>query len=318
MADISRAEVAGLIQDAYSETFHEVAGANSVVLETFPTINMGTKTNKLPVLATVPHAKWVGESATDASGVKPTAQATWQNKELVAEEVAVIIPVHENVVDDATTDVLGDIATLGGKAIAYALDAAVLFSVNKPATWTSLALFQAAVAAGQVQEIGAVGTEDDLGGSFLKAAGLLADAGHDPTDAFARAGLRFQLANLRNNDGTPIFLPSLSSAPDARDSIQGLTAHWIKGTVESGGNEVPVWDSESATGLVVDRERVRIGVRQDITVKFLDQATVGGINLAERDMVALRFKARYAYVLGDHRNADGQTKAPVAAVVPAA
>ena len=46
-------------------------------------------------------------------------------------------------------------------------------------------------------------------------------------------------------------------------------------------------------GLIVDSTAVRIGVRQDITVKFLDQATVNGINLAEKNMVALRFKARY-------------------------
>ena len=48
----------------------------------------------------------------------------------------------------------------------------------------------------------------------------------------------------------------------------------------------------SAAALVVDSSRVRIGVRQDITVKLLDQATVGSINLAERDMVAIRMKAR--------------------------
>jgi hypothetical protein len=68
--------------------------------------------------------------------------------------------------------------------------------------------------------------------------------------------------------------------------------------------------------MVVDAMRVIIGVRQDITVKFLDQATVGGINLAERDMVALRFKARYAYVLGNTRTDEGATKCPVAAVLP--
>lgn len=318
MADISRSEVATLIQDAYSDTFHEVSAGTSVVLSTFPTVNMGTKTTNLPVLATTPHAKWVGESATDASGVKPTAQATWANKQLVAEELAVIIPIHENVVDDATTDTLGDIATLGAKAISYLLDATVLFGLNKPASWVSPALVPAAVAAGQVAQVSATPGADDLGGAFLQAAGILADAGHDPSDAFARSGLRYQLANLRDSDGRTIFMPSLSGQPGSVDLFAGLNMRWVKGTVEgAGGAEVPVWDADAATGIVVDREKVRIGVRQDITVKFLDQATVGGINLAERDMIALRFKARYAYVLGDHRNSDGQSKAPVSIVTPA-
>ena len=60
---------------------------------------------------------------------------------------------------------------------------------------------------------------------------------------------------------------------------------------------------------------MKIGVRQDITAKFLDQATVGGINLAERDMVALRFKARYAYVLGVSTTPLGASKVPVSTVI---
>jgi translation elongation factor EF-1alpha len=37
--------------------------------------------------------------------------------------------------------------------------------------------------------------------------------------------------------------------------------------------------------------------------------------LAERDMVALRFKARYAYVLGKHATSLGVNKTPVSALV---
>ena len=69
---------------------------------------------------------------------------------------------------------------------------------------------------------------------------------------------------------------------------------------------------------MADKSRVKIGVRSDVQVKFLDQATVGGINLAERDMVAFRFKARYAYVLGNTINSAGVATQPVGAVIPAA
>ena len=47
--------------------------------------------------------------------------------------------------------------------------------------------------------------------------------------------------------------------------------------------------------LLGDSSKVVIGIREDVQVKLLDQATVGGINLAERDMVALRFKFRVAF-----------------------
>lgn len=317
MADINRTDVAGLIQDAYSDTFHEVTGRTSAVLRAFPTVDMGTKTANMPVLATRPHAKWVGETP-GGDGVKPTAEATWGSKQMVAEEVAVIVPIHENVVDDATENVLAHIATLGGEAIANALDAAVTFGVAKPASWTSPDLFAAATAAGNLQQVSKAPGEDDLVGSIFQAAGMLDEDGFDPTTFLSRAGMKYRLANLRAADGTPIYLPSLASAPGAGqlDNVGGMDAAWLSGTALDGsGSEVPVWDRAKADALIVDRSRVRIGVRQDITVKFLDQATVGGLNLAENDMIALRFKARYAYVLADKGEAD---TAPVAAVTPAA
>lgn len=316
MADINRNDVAGLIQDAYSDTFLSVAGDNSKVLQAFPSVSMGTKTVNMPVLATVPHAKWIGETP-GGDGVKPTAKSTWENRNMVAEELAVIIPVHENTLDDATEDVLSNIATLGGKAMAYALDAAVTFGVNKPASWTSPALFKSAVDGGNTVQASAAPGENDLVGAIFQASGELDDDGYDPNVFLSRAGLKFRLANLRASDGTPIYLPSLASTAGAVDRVSGLSAYWLNGTVLG---DVPVWDRDKAEAIIVDRERVRIGVRQDVTVKFLDQATVGGINLAENDMVALRFKARYAYVLGDtiaENSTAAVRKSPVAAVLPA-
>jgi HK97 family phage major capsid protein len=309
VADISRSEVSTLIEEEYSADLLQAAVDASVSLQAFRRVDMGTKTQNLPVLATLPEAGFVSESATESEGVKPTAQMTWGNKVLTAEEIAVIIPVHENVVDDASVDVLEEITRQGGAAIGRKLDGAILFGTDKPASWTSADLLAAAVAAGQTFTVGAMGTEDDLVGSIFQAAGAVDEAGWDPSDVLAPRGLRYRLANLRAgaSDGTPVFLPSLSTAPGALDSIAGLNGRWVSGNT---------WDRDAAEALVVDADRVVVGVRQDITVKFLDQATVGGINLAERDMVALRFKARYAYVLGNTLTTESATGTPVAAVLP--
>lgn len=319
MADISRSDAAALIQDAYSTDFLNFATESSAVLSVFPTRNMGTKSVRLPVLSTLPHAKWVGESASAAEGVKPTDKATWGSKELIAEELAVIIPVHENVLADASEDILGELTKLGGQAIGRALDAAVLFGTNKPTTWVSDALFASAVAAGQTFAIGASTAGDDLSGSILQAAEAVAE-NYDPTTILSPSGLRFRLANQRNINGTPIYVPGLNQTPVADGTVHGLSAGWVSGTVTDGATgDTPVWDRDDAEAIIVDRSRVVIGIRQDISVKFLDQATVGGINLAERDMVALRFVARYAYVLGDNKAVGKATpsNSPVAAVVPA-
>ena len=301
MADISRSEVSTLIEEEYSQTLLDAAAAGSSALSAFPTVNMGTKTVNMPVLATVPEADWVAESATDAGGVKPTAEVTWSNKTLVAEEIAVIIPVHENVIDDATVNILEEITTLAGAAIGKKLDQAVFFGTDKPASWTSSDLLAAATAASQVYTVtNGAANANDIWGSINQAAGAVAKAGYMPSDFVSSLGLRYDLANVRDSQGQPIFRD---------DSFAGF---------ETTFNRNGAWDLDSALAFIVDQTRVRIGVRQDITVKFLDQATVNSINLAERDMIALRFKARYAYVLGNGVTSLGANKTPVAVVAPAA
>lgn len=309
MADISRSELSTIIQEEYNSDLLAAATANSVALSSFRRVDMGTRVQNLPVLATIPEAGWVAESATESEGVKPTAQATWGNKVLTAEEIAVIIPIHENAVDDATEDVLNELTSQGGAAIGRALDLAVMFGTSKPVSWTSNDLLAAATAASQVFTVGDVTDGDDLAGSIFQAAEAVDEAGWDPDTVLAPRGMRYRLANIRSSTGEPVYLPSLSNTPGAMDSVAGMTAGWVSGRV---------WDRDEAEAMVVDSSRVIIGVRQDVTVKFLDQATVGGINLAERDMVALRFKARFAYVLGDNTNAESNaTNCPVAVVAPA-
>lgn len=299
MADISRSEVSTLIEEEYSQTLLDAAAAGSTALAAFPHVNMGTKTQNLPVLATLPTADWVSESATESDGVKPTSEVTWDNKTLVAEEIAVIIPVHENVIDDATVAILEEVTTLAGAAIGKKLDQAVIFGTDKPASWVSAALVPAATSASQVFEIvDGDANEDDLWGAVNQAAAAVAEAGYVPETLLTQLALRYKLANLRDSDGNRAFVDG---------QFDGFSTFM---------NRNGAWAPSSATAVVVDPSRVRIGVRQDITVKFLDQATVGGINLAERDMVALRFKARYAYVLGNGVTSLGTGKTPVAVVTP--
>ncbi len=299
MADISRAEVSTLIQEAYADTLLQAAIQGSTALSAFPTVNMGTKLTHLPVLATLPAAGWVGESATDSVGVKPTSDVTWTDRTLVAEEIAVIIPVHENVIADATVSVLDQIAMLGGQAIGKALDQAVIFGINKPASWVSPALLPAAQSVSQTWAVvDGRAQESDLVGSVNKVAEMIALDGWMPDTLLANLSLRYQVANLRDANGQLVFRD---------DSFSGFNTLF---------NRNGAWDPTQASVIIADSQRVRIGVRQDITVKFLDQATVGGINLAERDMVALRLKARFAYVLGTGATPMGNNKVPVGAVTP--
>lgn len=299
MADISRAELSTLIEEAYSHVLLDAAAQSSTVLQAFPTVNMGTKTTHLPVLASLPTAGWVSETE-----AKPTSQVTWSDLTLVAEEIAVIVPIHENVVDDATVAVLEEVTRRAGEAIGKVLDLAVLFGTNKPVSWVSDDLFTAASDAAQtVSNVTGDANEADLIGNINRSARTIASTGFLPDVLVGPLTLRYDVENIRNADGLPIF---------RNESLGGFATYF---------NRNGAWDASSAELLIVDSSRVRIGVRQDIQVKLLDQATLGSgesaINLAERDMIAMRYKARYAYVLGVSATSLGVSQVPVAAVLPA-
>jgi len=301
---ITRDEVASLIAEEYAATVIETATQGSTALSAFTTVDMGTKVTNMPVLASLPKARWVNDTTNTAR--KPSSKVTWDNKRLVAEEIAVIIPVHENTIADATENILESIAKLGGQAIGTALDAAVFFETEKPASWLSPGLAQAAIASGNVKSVVAgAANKADIYGAGLQVAEMIADKGFDPTVAIAKRGLRFQFANLRDAQGGLVL---------QGENILGFDTHW---------NRNGAWDPAVASQIIVDPSVVRIGVRQDVTVKFLDQATIGTgddqINLAEQDMVALRFMARFAYVLGNPITPEtGQRSYGVGMVTPSA
>lgn len=304
MATVTRTDIEAAIEDEFSTRFLDSALESSTVLAAFESVPMGKKVQNMPALSTRPEAKWVGSTA--ATRTKPTSKFSFENKFLTAEELAVIIVLNEEDIEDASDDLLARAAGLGGESMGRKLDQTVLFGTDKPASWTSLALFAAATAAGNIFQVGT--GANDLVGSIYQAAQAVDDSGADPSGFLSRKGLTYQLANLRDSTNSPIYLPSLSASPGSVDNVAGLDAFF---------NKNGAWDRTKALGMVVDRKAALVGVRSDISVKFLDQATVDGVNLAENDQVALRFRARYAYVLADVMTAEGVRSEPVAAITPA-
>jgi len=289
MADITRADALALLATQEINEIIKPEVASSAALAAFRTVRMSKGTSRMPVLAALPTAGWVSDSnATDADGVKPTSKVTWANKELIAEEMAVIVPVHENTIADTDFDIWGEVRPLVAQEFGRILDAAVFFGTNKPTTWTDPALIPGSIAAENYIVEGFLpdGTaSQDLAEDFNEAFGLVEDDEFDVNSAFTGRFLRRSLRGLRDDQGQPIYLDALRS-DGSTASIYGQDLRYIT----NGG-----WDRTVATALVGDASKVVIGIREDVQVKLLTEATVGGINLAERDMVALRFKFRVAF-----------------------
>lgn len=116
----------------------------STVLNQARMIPMSAGTSRMPVLSVLPTAYWVNGD----NGLKQTATEQWKNVNLVAEELAALVPVPNAYLDDSGIPIWDEIKPSLAEAIGNAFDAAALFAVNKPASWTSASMYDSAVAAG--------------------------------------------------------------------------------------------------------------------------------------------------------------------------
>ena len=309
MADITRADALALLARQDINEIIKPDVAQSAALASFRTIQMSAGTARMPVLSALPTAGFVtATSAATATDLKPTSDVAWANKDLVAEEIAVIVPVHENTLADSNFDIWGEIRPLVSQEFGRVLDAAVFFGVNKPTTWTDAALVPGAIAASNTVT---AGTGLDLADELNSAFGLVESDEFDVNAVFTGRFLRSQLRGLRDANGVPIYLDAIRTDGSAA-SVYGQDVFYV-------GNRS--WDATDALALVGDKSKVVLGIRQDVTVKLLDQATLdlgGGnlIHLAQRDMVALRFVFRVAFASAFSTAGGASTDYPFAAVVP--
>ena len=128
---ISRTETAALIPETVSNDLLASLANNSVALNVFRKINMSSGQTRMPVISALPTAYFVNGD----TGLKQTTEVNWDNKYLNVEELAAIVPIPEAVLDDTNFDVWGTVRPLIEQAIGRALDAAIFFGANKPASW---------------------------------------------------------------------------------------------------------------------------------------------------------------------------------------
>src|SRR4030095_14358452 len=150
---IDRTESAPLIPEDVSREIIKGVTEKSATLKLFRHRQMTRAQQRMPVLSTLPTAYFV----TGDTGLKQTTEQAWSNKFLDAEEIAAIVPIPLNVLADTDYDLWAEIKPNLEEAIAVALDDAVFFGTNKPASWPTAVIPAAAPAGNQ----GIAGTLSD-------------------------------------------------------------------------------------------------------------------------------------------------------------
>jgi HK97 family phage major capsid protein len=290
---VSRPDADPLIPEDVAGEAIAAATKQSAALALFRRLSMGSKLTRVPVLSALPVAYWVNGD----TGLKQTTDSAWSGLMLEAEEIATILPVPENVVDDAEFDLWGELRPVLGEAIAATLDAAVFGGGARPASWPQ-AIIPAAIAAGNTTAIGtATPEEGGVVGDIDAALDDVEAGGFDATGIAAERSLRGRLRRARDASGQRLADP-------AGATVEGLPISYVMaGAFTTAPSNVEAVVGDFGMGI--------IGVRQDLRYKLLDQAVItdadGTIiyNLPQQDMVALRVTARFAYAVANPATRDG-------------
>ena len=310
---ITRTDAAALIpEEAQREIIAGVQEASVVLSLGRKLANMSRKQHRMPVLSLFPTAYFV-DTAPEDKALKQTTEVNWENKYINAEEIAVIVPIPEAVLDDVDYDIWAEIKPLIESEFGRLFDAAVLFGDAAPATWPT-DLLAGAVAAGNsvVLGVGADIYEDifDVGGVI---AAVEAD-GFMHSGAAAAMSMRARLRGLRDADGGLLFSRSMQDG--APYQLDGEPMYFPRNGC---------WDVAQAHLILGDWSQLVYSIRQDITYKVLDQAVItdatGAIvyNLPQQDMVALRCVMRLGWQVPNPINRLQETEAnryPFAALIP--
>lgn len=311
MARIQRGDVSSiLLPDEVSETLLRGA-AEASLIQTYGKSRPMSAANVKLTEAEVSGANvfWVGEGARKQTDAPTMSQLTWTMSEA---ELAVIVPLDENVQDDATVDLFDLYKPAIETAIAKKLDAAALFGVDKPAAWGTLGtdiMPGIVTSAGRFAE-DADPTDAELldllsGTGATTADGALQhleDNGYEPTGALSYIRFKSRLRNLKDLDGRYVY--GDAAGPGQFSSVFGVPNRFVKNDI---------WVPASAHIIMGDWDQAIIGTRQGIRYKIFDQGVItdgaGNVvySLMESDMIALRVTARFGFKVIADDTADGGT-----------
>ena len=123
---IDRTGAASLIPEENAREIIQGVVTQSAVLQRGRKLpNMSSKTYKMPVLDMLPIAYFVNGD----TGAKKTTKQAWDKKFITAEEIAVIVPIPEAVLDDSDYDIWGEVKPRVIEAFGKVIDGAVLFDL---------------------------------------------------------------------------------------------------------------------------------------------------------------------------------------------
>ena len=298
---ITRNDVDSLIETQVANEIFEGTIRQSKALSMFKRLpNMTSDKTKLRILDSLPVAYFVDEGTNN--GRKNLTKMAWDKKYINAAELAVIVPIKENVLNDSSIDIWAEVKPRIIEAFAKKIDNAMFFGVDKPTDWRA-GLVPSIISAGAEVNETANGLYSDINDAMVK----VEESGYEVNGILGGVGLKGKFRMMLDTTGQPLNTTEIGS---------------IKREFMDNG----VWNKATSTLVVGDFSQAVYAIRQDVTYKVLTEAVIqdpsdGSIlyNLAQDDMVALRVTMRLGWEIPNPVNALNETSArfPFASLKPA-
>lgn len=290
---VNRTDLSGLIPEPVTREIIQGVTEGSAVLQMGRRLpNMTSKTQTMNVLDMLPTAYFVNGD----TGMKQTTKMKWDKKKIYAEEIAVIVPIPEAVLDDADYDIWGEVRPRLVEAFGKVIDSAILFGTNKPTSWRDSVLDTCKKAGSVVAATPYI--YDDImaeGGVIAK----VEESGYLVNGIMSAIQMRAKLRGLKDLNGNPIF----------KTDMQGATPYALDGSPMYFPRN-GAFDTTKALMFAGDWTELVYSIRQDITFKIFDQGVVQDpsdnsivYNLMQNDMVALRAVMRLGWEIPNPKSA---------------
>lgn len=290
-----------LIPVEVTEEIVKGATAKSVVMRMAKTARMSRHLKTMPVLNILPTTYWVS----DPMGLKQTTRVDWRNVILTAEELAALVVIPDVVLKDANTDIWGQIRPLLEEAIGKAVDEAVLFGINKPASWPD-DIKTAAIAAGNtVTE----GTGVDIAADANSILAAVENDGFGPNGYAMQMSMKSRFRGLRSSQNEPIFQPGYGGINDATFGRNAATDEgfvWGVRAIASRNGAFEAEDTANANAVSMiagDWDQLTFAIREDMHIDFSNSAVIHDseglvtFNAWQQDATVLRVIFRCAFAV---------------------
>ena len=285
---IDKTNVEALIDTQVANEIFEGVVRESKALSMFRRLpNMTSDKTKLRVLDSLPIAYFVDESTNN--GRKNITKMAWDKKYINAEELAVIVPIKENVLNDISIDIWSEVKPRIVEAFGKKIDNAIFNGTDKPADWRAGLIPSIVTAGAEVTE------GDNLYSDINDVMTKVEESGYNVTGLLGGVGLKGKFRMLTDTTGQPIKGTEIDSLP--------------KAFLDNGA-----WDKTKSILIAGDFSQAVYAIRQDVTYKVLTEAVIqdpssGDIlyNLAQDDMVALRVVMRLGWEIPNPVNALNET-----------